>query len=273
MEMVLVQSAPPRPELRAYVRAYAQRVVDPTEPPLVESVPAQLEQILNLEFGALPGIWHRGRDIAREILVGGSQSSFSGRLTLIPAVQSFAVFFWPSGWSQLFNTPEREITDRFYDAIAVHGSSIRQLWNRMGEEETFFRRCELMDEYLMRMLPTATSFTKITLAAKQVFRLRGCVKMPNLGRQAALGLRHFERLFQKNVGMTPKAFARIARFQAAVDEKLKHPTKTWLEIAHSCDYYDQMHMIHDFKLLGQNTPTRVLAEMGDVRPSALVQTE
>jgi AraC-like DNA-binding protein len=269
----MVQSARPRPELRSFVRAYAQRDVGSDEKPLIEHVPAQLEQILNLEFGTLPGIWHREREISAEILVGGSQSGFSGRLQLIPGVQSFAVFFWPSGWSQLFNTPEREITDRFDDAIALHGSSIRELWNRMGEEATFSGRCALMDEYLMRRLPVLTPLGKIAIAAKHMFRLRGCVRMPSVGRQAALGLRHFERTFQKTVGMNPKAFARIARFQAAVDEKLKCPSKTWLEIAHSCDYYDQMHMIHDFKLLGQNTPSRVLVEMGDVRPSALVQTE
>jgi len=271
--MAFVQSARPRSELTPFVRAYAQRIVSPTDASWTESVPAQLEQILNLEFGVLPGIWHRDREVSNEILVGGSQTGFSGRLRLSPGVQSFAVFFWPSGWSQLFNTPLREITDQFDDATRLHGSSIRELWNRMGEAETFVRRIELVEGFLMPRIPSAAPLGKVTFAAKQIFQLHGGVRIPNLGRQGSLSLRHFERLFQRDVGMSPKVFARIARFQAALDEKLKNPTRTWTEIAHSCDYYDQMHMIHDFKQLGQNTPAKVLIEMGDVRPTALVQTE
>jgi hypothetical protein len=72
--------------------------------------------------------------------------------------------------------------------------------------------------------------------------------------------------------MSPKAFARIARFEAAMDAKLANPARTWLDVAHSFGYYDQMHMVHDFKQLGRNTPTQVLLEMGDVRPSALVSS-
>jgi hypothetical protein len=65
-------------------------------------------------------------------------------------------------------------------------------------------------------------------------------------------------------------FARVARFQAALDAKLTTPTRTWLDIAHSFGYYNQMHMVHDFESLGRNTPTNVLTQMGDVRPVALV---
>jgi AraC-like DNA-binding protein len=270
--MASVQSARPRPELVPFVRAYAQRTVGPTDAPWTESVPAQLEQILNLEFGTLPGIWHRDRDVSKEILVGGSQTGFSGKLALLPRVESFAVFFWPSGWSQLFNKPVKEITNQFVDATLLHGSSIRELWNRMGEEVTFARRIELVEAFLMLRLPSAVPFGKITFAAKQLFRLHGAVRIPNLGRQGALSLRHFERLFQKDVGMNPKVFARIARFQAAVDAKLTNPARTWIDIAHSFGYFDQMHMIHDFGTLGRSTPTQVLAEMGDVRPPALASS-
>jgi hypothetical protein len=56
--MTTLRSALPSPELRPYVRAYAQRVVGASEPDLVEAVPAQLEQILDFELGTLPGIFH-----------------------------------------------------------------------------------------------------------------------------------------------------------------------------------------------------------------------
>jgi AraC-like DNA-binding protein len=255
------------------VRAYAQRIVAPTDPSWTQSVPAQLEQILNLEFGVLPGIRHRDRDISREILVGGAQDEFSGTLQLRPGVVSFAVFFWPSGWSQLFNIPAREITNNFDDPTVLHGPAIRELWNRMGEEVTFAGRVEIIETFLLSRLSSVAPDSKTSRAAKYLLSQHGAVTIPNLGRQGALSLRHFERLFLMDVGMPPKTFARIARFQTALDAKLADPSRTWLDIAHSFGYYDQMHMVHDFEHLGRNTPTQVLLQMGDVRPSALISTE
>lgn len=271
--MSCVQSARPRAELAPFVRAYAQREVGPTDAPWTQFVPAQLEQILNLEFGVLPGIRHRDKDVSRHILVGGAQDGFSGTLGLRPGVVSFAVFFWPSGWSQLFKIPVRETTNNFDDATVFHGFAVRELWNRMGEEETFARRVEIVETFLLRRLPYAAPDSKTTRAAKYLFSQHGAVNIPKLGRQGALGLRQFERLFRTDVGMSPKAFARIARFQAALDAKLANPERTWLDIAHSFGYYDQMHMVHDFGRLGRNTPTQLIIQMGDVRPSALSSAE
>jgi AraC-like DNA-binding protein len=271
--MTSLQSARPRWELTPYVRAYAQRIVGPKEAAWIQIVPAQLEQILNFEFGVLPGIRHRSRDISREILVGGAQGDFSGTLELRPGVESFAVFFWPSGWSELFNIPVRKTTDNFDDATAFHGNAIREIWNRMGEEVTFERRVAILEVFLMSRLPHASRTSKISIAAQYLFKCHGAVKIPNLGRQSALSLRQFERLFRYEMGMPAKAFARIARFQTAMDAKLANPRRTWLDIAHSFGYYDQMHMVHDFEQLGQNTPTQVLIQMGDVRPPALVSAE
>jgi len=268
-----VQSARPRAELAPFVRAYAQRTVAQSDHPWTQAVPAQLEQLLNLEFGVLPGIRHLDRDVATEILVGGAQEGFSGTLHLRPGVVSFAVFFWPSGWSQLFNIPVSETTNNFDNAILLHGPAIRELWNRMGEEVSFARRVEIVETFLLARLSSAAPDNKISRAAKYLFNQHGSVSIPKLGRQGALSLRHFERLFRMDVGMSPKAFARIARFQAALDAKLANPLRTWLDIAHSFRYYDQMHMVHDFERLGRNTPTQLLLEMGDVRPSALVSSE
>ena len=268
--MPRVESARPRSELAAFVRAYAQRTVSGADPCWTQSVPAQLEQILNLEFGALPGIRHRDRDVSREILVGGAQGDFSGTLHLRPGVQSFAIFFWPCGWSELFNIPVRETTNNFDDAVQVHGNAIRELWNRMGEELTFERRVEIVESFLIRRLPYIKATGRISASMKYLFEHHGTVTIPSLGRQNAISLRQFERLFREEVGMSPKVFARIARFEAALDSKLANPARTWLDVAHSFGYFDQMHMVHDFKQLGRNTPTQVLIEMGDVRPSALV---
>jgi AraC-like DNA-binding protein len=270
--MQIIMSSLARLELRPYVRAYAQRVCEKTDPPFVISVPAQVEQILNFELGVMPGIHHRDRCVSDVVAVGGTQTSFSGYLKVRAGVESFAVFFQPAGWSMLFGTPVAELTNRFEDATAVADSSLRKLWNRLGEVSTFESRVMLVEEYLLNRVSCVSLRSQITTAANFIFRRRGAIGVEALATAYSFGLRQFERRFGQEIGVSPKSFARIARFQSALDAKLIAPQRSWLDIAHSFGYHDQMHMIHDFEALGRTTPTHLITQMADVRPPALASS-
>ena len=272
--MRILMSSQPRPELRPYVRAYAQRVVEKDDPILVQSVPAELEQILDLEFGVMPGIRYQGLyDVSHVAWFGGAQSSFSGYLELRPGVESFAVFFQPAGWSLLFKVPVAEVTNRIMDATSIPGSTFRSLWNRMGEASIFEARVQVVEQFLLERVVHASIDNKMTSAAKYIFRCHGTIKISSLASRYSLGVRQFERAFERETGISPKIFARIARFQAALDAKIISPQRTWLDVAHSFGYYDQMHMIHDFEKLGRAAPNELIVQMGDVRPPALASEE
>jgi AraC-like DNA-binding protein len=240
--MQTVVSAQPHHELRPFVRAYAQRVCDPGVVPVMEFVPAQLEQVINFEFGTMPGI---------------------------PGVESFAIFFQPAGFSTLFGVPLSTLSNQYDDATAID-AGFRSLWNRLGELRAFASRVSIVEQYLLGRAAAAASSDGIAVAAQYLFRRHGAIKISALAHLHGLGLRQFERRFKRGTGLSPKVFARVARFQAALDAKAASPQRTWLDIAHSFGYYDQMHMVHDFESLGLNTPTNVIAQMGDVRPAALI---
>jgi transcriptional regulator GlxA family with amidase domain len=82
-------------------------------------------------------------------------------------------------------------------------------------------------------------------------------------------MRQYERRFQEEVGLTPKAFARTARFQRALDAKRFFPGRTWLSIAHEFGYFDQMHMVRDFQSFCGFAPNDVLELSGDIQPWSL----
>src|SRR5712691_5475415 len=267
--MPKLRSAQPCPELRPYVRAYAQRNFETADPITVEPVPAQLEQVLNFELGILPGVHHREYRVSSETWIGGSQTCFPGHMRLVPGVESFAIFFQPAGWSQLFKVPMREITNRIFDAKSVLGHCMRALWNRLGESSSFERRVAIVEQFLLTRATSPAIQNVIAAAVTQLFHQHGGVRISTLAFECSRGLRQFERQFQRDTGASPKMFARVARFKAALDAKLACPKRTWLDIAHSFGYFDQMHMIHDFGTLGRSTPKQLLAEMGDVRPPAL----
>jgi AraC-like DNA-binding protein len=267
--MPILRSVEPSSGLRPYVRAYAYRKFEMTDLVAVEPVPAQLEQVLNFELGLLPCVRHRNDSVSAAVWIGGAQTSFPGYMELRPGVESFAIFFQPAGWSQLFSFPMCEFTNRIHDATQVVGDCMRILWNRLGESPLFEDRVSVVEQFLLNRASCAIREGGMAAAATYLFKHHGSIRVLRLAHRESIGLRQFERRFHQETGVSPKVFARVARFQAALDAKLASPESTWLEIAHSHGYYDQMHMVHDFESLASNTPTQLIAQMGDVRPPAL----
>jgi hypothetical protein len=64
------------------------------------------------------------------------------------------------------------------------------------------------------------------------------------------------------MGLSPKLFARVTRFQMALDAKRISPAHTWLGVAHEFGYFDEMHMIRDFKNLGGGSKSVIRADWG-----------
>jgi AraC-like DNA-binding protein len=74
-----------------------------------------------------------------------------------------------------------------------------------------------------------------------------------------MSIRQFQREFSARFGASPKLFSRIVRFQNALDAKARL-TKSWTDVAHELGYYDQMHMVLDFKEFTGDSPTETLRQ-------------
>ncbi|MGN9906541.1 helix-turn-helix domain-containing protein [Phytohabitans sp. LJ34] len=64
------------------------------------------------------------------------------------------------------------------------------------------------------------------------------------------------RLFSARVGLAPKRFARVRRFQRLLSAATGRPDGDWARLAADCGYHDQAHMIHDFRALAGQSPTQ-----------------
>jgi len=140
----------------------------------------------------------------------------------------------------------------------------------LGELSTFEDRIQITEEFILQRISRVSNHNKVAAAADYVLQRHGAMRMTELAERANLGLRQFERQFLRDVGVSPKTFARVARFQTALDAKISCPERTWVDIAHDYGYHDQMHMIHDFEKLGHNSPTQLIAALGDNRPPGMM---
>lgn len=76
-----------------------------------------------------------------------------------------------------------------------------------------------------------------------------------LAKESCLSLRQYERKFIERMGISPRYFNKIVRFENAFRMKNKHPHLDWLTIAIQCGYYDYQHLVKDYKKFTNQTPT------------------
>jgi AraC-like DNA-binding protein len=270
-----IQSIQPTEALRPYVRAYAQRRLHLTREPLIEPCPARLEQVLEFELGDPFEVEFAGRPsmMTPKVAVIGANTQMNATVRLLHRVESFAIFFQPAGFTQLFGIPMRDLTNRAFDATSVCNASLRGWWNKLGEVSSFSERVALAERHLLLRARDADAPSLGAICATRFLAAPATGRIAVHARLHRLSVRQFERRFSIEVGATPGSFARVARFQTALDAKVANTARSWLDIAHSVGYFDQMHMIHDFKNLAGDTPNRLLERLGDMRPEALAVAE
>jgi methylphosphotriester-DNA--protein-cysteine methyltransferase len=71
--------------------------------------------------------------------------------------------------------------------------------------------------------------------------------------------RRFIELFRDQIGLTPKAFCRVRRFQRILQAVHRRSEVDWAQVALDGGYYDQSHLIHDFRGFSGLTPATYLA--------------
>jgi hypothetical protein len=129
----------------------------------------------------------------------------------VPAATPARVFFQPAGWSRLFNVPIREITDRICDATTVQACEMREMWNRLGEESDFESRIRVADEFLIKRLALVSVESDTSAAANYLYRKHGTLRISALAHLYSIGLRQFERKFEREIGIKSCSFRLIRR--------------------------------------------------------------
>jgi AraC-like DNA-binding protein len=123
-------------------------------------------------------------------------------------------------------------------------------------------RFRLLDRALAARLDRGPrAAPEVGWAWRQLCRSAGRIGVAELTAATGWSHRHLAARFRQQVGLPPKAFGRVLRFQRAVG-LLHAPTRpTFAEIAATCGYFDQAHLNRDFRDLAGATPTALRAEV------------
>lgn len=88
---------------------------------------------------------------------------------------------------------------------------------------------------------------RVAAAVDLAGRARGGISIDAMASAAGLSGRQLERVFLREVGLAPKRFARIVRFQAVLRARTEGEAASWAAIAHDLGYTDQAHLVRDFR--------------------------
>lgn len=180
----------------------------------------------------------------------------SGHKLLVPdGYCMFKIQCQPNGLFQLFDLPMTLFANGFEETASVLGNhAIGLLTEQIMNATSFADMVRFSEAFLLRQLsrkkrPPLPIDKLLHLPTLHTFSI------DQLAHEACLSTRQFERKFLEWVGISPKLYQRLIRFNQAMKLKDASLGRSWTDIAYTCGYYDPMHFLRDFRQFTGTTPT------------------
>lgn len=173
------------------------------------------------------------------------------------AAHCIQVDFTPLGARRFFRCPMHELADRMValeDVLGTEGSRLRQ---QLGEETAWPARFDLVRAFIERRVAvTDLPAPAIRLAFDGIRRSGGQVRMARLAERAGWSRKHLVARFRDEIGLGPKAIARIVRINRAVG-MIRSGGDGLAAIAQDCGFADQAHLSREVQALAGLTPAQL----------------
>lgn len=169
------------------------------------------------------------------------------------------ILFQPGGFAGLF----RERADLFFERfIALDDVWVGTcLTDRLSEIPTPVEKLRTLDVLLTQLLRQGTRRTELVDHAIHLFR-EPALSVAQCARSVGVSERRLSQVFHEEVGISPKMWCRIRRFQTAVRALHDGADVPWAELALDCGYYDQSHFANDFRVFSGVDPTTYSRDRG-----------
>lgn len=151
------------------------------------------------------------------------------------------------------------LADRIIALADALGDSVLALRQRLLDTPDIAQRFELVERWLIaRLNPRAVVHPAVRWAVDRIAASGGHVSVDALARQTGYTRKHLALLFQRQVGFGPKALARVHRFKSALALLGAADEVPWATLAAQCGYYDQSHLVRDFRAFSGYAPSEFL---------------
>jgi AraC-like DNA-binding protein len=172
------------------------------------------------------------------------------------------VHFKPGGAFQFLGALASELTDAHADLADLWGRPGLELRERLCVVNTHRERFQIMEEVLTDRLRRSRKGHLAVAIALNGFGPYGTrASVRDVARDVGICQRRFSKVFAAQVGLTPKVFCRVLRFQRVQTLAGQIEKPDWARIASTCGYFDQSHLINDFQEFSGFSPTEYLRRL------------
>jgi AraC-like DNA-binding protein len=195
-------------------------------------------------------------------LISGTHSSFIA-IDSTELLSTLSIHFKPGGAFPLLRLPASELSNQMVSLDTLWGVDAVDLREQLLEAHTAESRFAILEEALLaRAMGSREQHPAVTFALAEFQNLSHRRSISEVTERLDIDPKWFIHLFREAVGVTPKLFCRIQRFQKILRLLESGQPIKWANLAWRCGYFDQAHFIHDFRAFSGITPGTYLTERG-----------
>jgi len=174
------------------------------------------------------------------------------------------VLFRPGAARMFFPVSAHELHNTDIALSKIHRGDADRLLNDVCSVTGEHAQLLMVEQYLNQKLRNAAPIhPAVRYAVEQLTSEDGVRGIRRIQLDTGLSHTRFIQLFREHVGLTPKLFGRVRRFRAVLDRIEKGLPVNWAGVAADCGYFDQAHLIRDFRSFAGTTPREHSRAMPD----------
>ncbi len=159
--------------------------------------------------------------------------------------------FWPHTVGMFIGTPPSAFYNQEISGYDIESRQLNDVAARIFDCPSG-ESVGILERWLLTKVSPTLNMRRIGSSIGELMRMPS-VSVNVLAGNACLSRKQYEQVFREQVGMNPKEYARVVRFQKAM-RMLQCGSRDYPYIAHHCGYADQSHLIRDFKAMSGHTP-------------------
>ena len=174
------------------------------------------------------------------------------------------IHFRPGGAFPFLAPPADEFRNTHVDLEAIWGLEARHIREQLLAAPTPEDKFAILEKALLaRLGRTPEPHAAVLHALRCIDSAPHLQTIASLTERLGLRPKRFIQLFTQQVGLTPKLYCRVQRFQRVIGMVGRHKQVDWADVAAGCGYYDQAHFIRDFRAFSGLNPGAYLGQRGE----------
>ncbi|MBL7776103.1 MAG: AraC family transcriptional regulator [Saprospiraceae bacterium] len=264
MQSWLHTPCPPLDQFIEYFFLYENLYTDHLRERLLPD--GHIELVIDLREST--NFWCAGAAFDRlQTVRSGWLSGLHRRFITIEAAQGasmLVVRFRPGRIGAFLTMPAAEIAGQVVPLDLLWGSAFRTLRQQLLDSPEPAAKFAHIEAFFLKKWQPEKGFQPVVdFALSRLLESDTGAGIAALVEKTGYSHKHFVALFNKHIGVSPKVFSRILKFQQAVRDLQATREPDWAQLSFSCGYYDQAHFIHEFRSFSGYTPSFYLAKRGD----------